>query len=280
MEKYETTKRTQLLPDQEEFLAKGNDFLKARNIVNVKQDKNDGVTRLAVIDDLLSDYKVPTYLKIPGKEMRKSAFLRVYIESLGNMEEVKKETGLSHKAAYEHFKDTEKLIEEGLEKCEWNYEELANYWDVSLNSLKEAFSKGRVKRLQRTYFLSFCRSNSEIADQVEDLLIKKGKKVLRFDKNIKIGQEISAAINKMIEQADTFICLWSKSYSNSNFCTGEIEYVKKCQEDGKNPKRIAIVTLDNTVPSVPFNNYFYRIGKNREQRKLAVQRILDEEKQN
>ncbi len=279
MEKYETTKHTLRLPDRIEYLAKGDVFLKTREIFNVNQYKNEVDTRLAVIDDLLTDYKVPTYIKIPSKEMKRSAFLRVYIESLGNMEEVKKETKLSHKAAYEHFNDTEKLIGEGLEKFGWNYEELANYWDVPLNSLKEAFSKDRVKKIPRTYFLSFCWNDSAAADEIEYFLTKKGKKVLRYEKNVKIDQDTSAAIEKMIEQADTFISLWSDSYTKISICTNEIEIAKKCQENGRKPKRIAIIMLDDIKPLVPFNNYIYRIGKDREQRELAIQRILDEEKQ-
>ncbi len=268
-------------------LAKEVGLFETRKIVTLKQDIDESITRLTGLEELLSCHKVPTYLKIPDRDERRSAFLRIYIESMGNLEKVKKETFLSHKAAYDHFNDVAPLIKSGWKQCEGNYEKLAYYWDVPLAFLKMAFSKPRVnkilqsmdKKQSHVYFLSYCWDNFNIADQVELLLQRKNRVILRDVEHVGTGKKISKEVEEYIEKSGTLISLWSEAYSNSDWCTGEMEHARELISKGEKPKRIAIITLDKTPLSLQFRNILQHKGISREQRELAVQKIMDEEKQ-
>ena len=264
-------------------LARSEGLLETRNIVTGagEQYKGGSNTELADLDELLSYYKVLTYLKIPDRDKRRSAFLRIYIESSGSIKEVENKTFLSHRSAYSHFDDTAVLIKSGWEKCGGNYEELARYWGVTLVSLKEAFSKKRVNEILKdqslVYFLSDCWDDSDIADQFELMFRMDNKIVLRDVENVRVGKIVTEEVKKGIEKSDTFISLWSGPYSDSGWCMGEIEYARELNECGKKPRRIAIITLDETPIPIQFKSILHCNGLNRDQRKLAVQKILDEE---
>lgn len=266
-------------------LAKEGGLFETRKIGTLKQDKGENDTRLAYLDELLSNYNVPTYLKVPDRDKRRSAFLRIYIESSGSMKEVEKKTFLSHRSAYSHFDGVVPLIKLGWERCGENYGELARYWNVTLVTLKKAFSKERVRKILQVtikdqphvYFLSYCWDNFDIANHIELLLRRNNRVILRDVGNVRIGAKISKVVQENIEKSDTLISLWSKPYSNSDWCISEIEHARELKESGKKPKRIAIITLDDTPLQLPFKTILHHKTKDREQRELAVQRILDEE---
>jgi hypothetical protein len=143
--------------------------------------------------------------------------------------------------------------------------------------LAEALVKSAVGPQPHLYFISYSWSDSAVADHVEALLRRNNRNVLRDEDNVQSGGSLSQGIEALINQADTFIALWSKSYANSTWCPNELEYARNKQAKSEKPRRIVLVTLDDTDTPIRFTDYLCRIGQERLQRELAVINMLKEE---
>ncbi len=127
------------------------------------------------------------------------------------------------------------------------------------------------------YFLSYSWADSSTADHVEALLRRNNRNVLRDENNVKSGGSLSRAIETLIVQADTFVALWSKDYARSSWCPNELEYARNRQADGLKPRRIILVTLDESEVPIRFTDTLRQLGRERDQCELAVLTMLREE---
>lgn len=130
---------------------------------------------------------------------------------------------------------------------------------------------------QYSYFLSYAWENVGEADHIESLLARNHRRVLRDEGQIEAGGEISDAVEKMIQQADTFIALWSEAYAQSTWCPNELEYARNRQAKGQKPERIVLITLDETEVRLRFTTTLHLCGIDRRDRELSIQRLLQEE---
>lgn len=75
-----------------------------------------------------------------------------------------------------------------------------------------------------SYFLSYSRENKRECDQIELLLRRFKREVLRDETHIPPGAELNECIRAKISRSQTFLALFSHSYRGSNWCQQEIEY--------------------------------------------------------
>lgn len=142
----------------------------------------------------------------------------------------------------------------------------------------ESLGKSRPSEKPYSYFISYDWNDSAIADHVETLLRRQGRNVLRDEQNVESGGKLSKTIQTMIDEADTFIALWGNTYSSSTWCPDELEYARNRQAKGNKPKRIVLLTLDDTVPPIRFTDSLHSPAKERKQRELAIMKMLNQER--
>jgi hypothetical protein len=141
----------------------------------------------------------------------------------------------------------------------------------------EALYKARAKQKPHLYFLSYSWNDSSIADHVEALLRRSNRNVLRDEDNVRSGGSLSKAIEALIDQADTFVALWSEAYAKSTWCPNELEYALNRHAGNLKPSRIVLFTLDNTLPPIRFTDTLRPPGSDRTQRQLAIVNLLKDE---
>jgi hypothetical protein len=83
----------------------------------------------------------------------------------------------------------------------------------------------------------------------------------------------------MIQNADTFIVLWSHQYAQSTWCPHELEYARNLQARQQKLYRIVLITLDDTEVPLRFTNTSRLSGKDRRDRELTILKLLQEEPQ-
>jgi hypothetical protein len=127
------------------------------------------------------------------------------------------------------------------------------------------------------YFLSYSWGDSAIADHIEALFWRNGRRVLRDENNVKTGGSLSGAIETLIKQCDSFVALWGVNYQKSTWCPGELQYARDLQSEIGRPPRIVICNLDDTAVDIRFANTLRADCKERPQRELMVLRLLREE---
>jgi len=99
------------------------------------------------------------------------------------------------------------------------------------------------KTKHNSYFISYSHKNKGIADKVQKYLTDTKTKVLRDEKQVRVGHQLSTELKQMINKSDTSIVLWDYHYKNSEWCMYELRY---SYEQGKN---IIFGKLDDT--SIP-----------------------------
>ena len=147
----------------------------------------------------------------------------------------------------------------------------------SVVRLAEALCEASEGTATHVYFLSYSWANSQLADHVEVLLRRNARDVLRDEESVKGGAKLSGAIQSMIDQADTVIALWSSHYSQSRWCSNELAYAQERCASGRRPRRVILLTLDNTDPPLTCADMLRPAATKREERELAVTRIVEAE---
>ncbi|MBD3306832.1 TIR domain-containing protein, partial [candidate division KSB3 bacterium] len=180
---------------------------------------------------------------------------------------------------YEHLLTLEELgeeylIPEGL-KAKVSVRQLLH--GIQPQPAPGSFREENVETEPHTYFLSYSWKNSEAADHLELALSRQQRPVLRDETSIAAGGRVSTSVEQMIQQADTFVALWSAHYAQSDWCPNELAYARNRQASGQKPSRIVLIALDQTDVPIRFIDTLRLDGQERGQRELAVQRLVQQE---
>jgi len=156
--------------------------------------------------------------------------------------------------------------------------EWKNDYSEEIISLAETINQINTRKQPHTYFISYSRLDCTIADHVELLLRRNNRIVFRDESDIEAGTRLSSAVTKLIENSDTFISIWSKNYTGSQWCLDELEFARNKKNIGERVQRIILVNTDNQELPIHFSDFLSVNGLERDKRELGMRKILDYEK--
>jgi F0F1-type ATP synthase beta subunit len=98
-------------------------------------------------------------------------------------------------------------------------------------------------------FLSFRGEDTRetIVGYLRRAFEKRGIKVFYDDKNLRIGEDISPALCKAIEESNISVIVLSEDYASSRWCLGELVKIMECTE--RNKKQIVFPIFYHVDPS-------------------------------
>ncbi|MCP5528506.1 MAG: toll/interleukin-1 receptor domain-containing protein [Verrucomicrobiales bacterium] len=116
-----------------------------------------------------------------------------------------------------------------------------------------AFAKAYklASRRPPAVFISYSHKDTEFADQLADALKKIDVEPIVDRLELKVGDDIRAAVDEMIDRSDYFLFVISKNSANSNWAKKEIEQATK------RDKRILPVVLDAEAIPEPLSGMYY-----------------------
>nr|WIL60006.1 nodulation protein [Melilotus officinalis] len=82
---------------------------------------------------------------------------------------------------------------------------------------------------------------------LRDALLHRGINAFFDDKNLKIGEDISPALSKAIEESKISVIVFSEDYASSRWCLGELANIMECTK--RNKKQIAFPIFYHVDPS-------------------------------
>ncbi|ACK68264.1 hypothetical protein PCC8801_4342 [Rippkaea orientalis PCC 8801] len=162
--------------------------------------------------------------------------------------------------------------------------EFERIWELSSTNRERPSSE--LYNYAHSYFISYSSQDKEIADHIELLLWRKNRLVIRDERDLTSGQNLSEDIESVIGKSQTFLFLCSQSSNQSDYCRGEIdvafEYKKLKEQQGNNGQegiqRIVVISLDGQKPQdLRLRSYLRLQGENRTERESSIRRIIDEE---
>ena len=131
-----------------------------------------------------------------------------------------------------------------------------------------------------SYFMSYTWTTSAIADHVETLLLRHGRRVLRDETMFAAGEDLTGSVKTLISEADTYIALYNKEFTASSWCPGELAFATERKRRGMKPSRIVCLAVDTYDPlDLPTQHVgnLWKPGKERAERDLAVRQLLEQE---
>lgn len=128
-----------------------------------------------------------------------------------------------------------------------------------------------------SYFISYNWNDLEYADHVEVLLRRFNRLAHRDESHFKQGSDLDESVKILINESDVFVGLFSKNFLASNWCPNELSYAERRKKAGKKPRKIILITLDNSEPPITQENNLRSTGKTREERELAIRKLLADE---
>jgi TIR domain len=181
---------------------------------------------------------------------------------------------------------------ETYESLKWTYRGLLKDHFTDLSFLRSAWQEGSAARVldlaeslarnccgepPHSYFLSYVWGNSSFADHVEVLLHRFKRAVNRDESMFGAGTDLSDVVRSLIDVSDTFIGLWDAKYEKSTWCPQELAYALKRAARGLKPRRVVLITLDDTEPPLQFFTKLRLDGRERGLRELAIRKLVEEE---
>jgi len=153
-------------------------------------------------------------------------------------------------------------------------------WNEKSAALVLEFAEHLVSKVistWHTYFISYSWETCEIADHLEILLRRENRPVLRDESSLKVADRLSDSIHNLICACDTFICVNHVSYTKSSWCPSELEFALDQQHAGKKPRRVIALKVDDQDLPTRLTGKLYLDAKDRNDRALAVSRLVKEE---
>jgi hypothetical protein len=150
----------------------------------------------------------------------------------------------------------------------------------SILDLAEVLGGATTATVPHSYFMSYTWSSSSIADHVEALLLRNGRRVLRDESMFAAGADLSGSVKSMIAEADTYIALYNEAFANSSWCPGELAFATERKRRGEKPHRVVCLALDTYDPQdLPMQHLanLWKPGKERSERDLAIRKLLEQE---
>lgn len=126
------------------------------------------------------------------------------------------------------------------------------------------------------YFISYSWKDSQSCDLCELVLRRSNRQIDRDELGIKLGEEIKPRLFSMIEQADTFIILWSQHSAASSWCRKELEHAIQLQRQNR-PRRVILVQVDDLAPPEEHANVLYARGASRDNMLEEIAKIVQQE---
>lgn len=160
---------------------------------------------------------------------------------------------------------------------------------VELGHASEENKQNTIKAIERlkslpvspphTYFISYsgAGAGAGIADHIEVLLQRKGRRVLRDEESIDAGAVLSDRVQAMISSCDTFLFVCSEESTQSAWCMSEIQAALNSGRRGRRPKRIVVVEGDRSAVPMLLNTRLRKKGQDRDIRVQSVRQIMEEE---
>jgi hypothetical protein len=124
------------------------------------------------------------------------------------------------------------------------------------------------------YFISYSHKDAIIADQVELLLRRKNRRVLRDEVILQVGEQFPDMIAALIGECDTFLAIGSKNYIASEWCKRELTFAV----DKIKPNRIVYLDTDGSGFPIQVSDKLGILASSRDTRHSAIERIISEEK--
>ncbi|WP_327722309.1 toll/interleukin-1 receptor domain-containing protein [Streptomyces sp. NBC_00490] len=127
-----------------------------------------------------------------------------------------------------------------------------------------------------SYFLSYSWGDCATADHVEVLLRRLGRAIFRDEEKVKIGHRLPDQLEASIQEADTFVALWSRNYHTSTWCPSELQFALESQKSGR-PSRVALIELDEMETPLQAATLLRLKGNSREFLDLGIRRLVEQE---
>ena len=124
-----------------------------------------------------------------------------------------------------------------------------------------------------TYFMSYSHKDVIIADQIELLLRRKNRRILRDETILQVGEQIPDRIAALIKECDTFLAIGSKNYNSSEWCKRELTFAV----DKIKPNRIAYLDTDESGFPIQVSDKLGIKASSRETRYSAIEKLIFEE---
>ncbi|WP_405803683.1 toll/interleukin-1 receptor domain-containing protein [Streptomyces sp. NBC_00210] len=134
----------------------------------------------------------------------------------------------------------------------------------------------RSTRSVHSYFLSYSWGDCASADHVEVLLRRLGRVVFRDEEQVKIGHRLPSQLEASIQEANTFVALWSRKYNASDWCPSELEFALELKKSGV-PLRVVLIQLDEARPPLHTTTLLRAGGSSRELLDLCIRRLIEQE---
>ena len=183
--------------------------------------------------------------------------------------------GGSSSDVFDHHRSTYAIILPG----QPDYSALSDRWRLDSAARVIAFAERLGPRrpaegTTRSYFISYSSNDAEIADHIELLLRRKDRHVIRDETFLRVGDRLPDAVAAMVSQCGTFVAINSRSYALSDWCQNELALAL----DTIKPARIVCLTTDESSPPNRLANSFGMSASSRNERQLAVDRLIYEER--
>ncbi|MBX3442949.1 MAG: toll/interleukin-1 receptor domain-containing protein [Planctomyces sp.] len=132
---------------------------------------------------------------------------------------------------------------------------------------------------RHSYFLSYSHDDMDAADQIELLLTRSRRAVVRDQTRVRLGERdfFETVLIPAIGACETYVALWSPKFESSAACRRELKEAIKRREEGLRPRRIVIVAVDGSPIPEAYNSDLYFPATDRHLRELAVCKIVREE---
>lgn len=158
------------------------------------------------------------------------------------------------------------------------FREFRYIWNEKSNRLAGQCGTIKEKRfVNHTYFLSYSHEDETFADHIETLLLRKGRRIIRDEQNIRAGETLSEELTKLVSCCDSFLALYSDSYRLKSWCKHELDFALNLKDSNK-VNRVCLLSLSSTRPdSMRTSSLVYLPCSTRQERELAVARLINEE---
>jgi hypothetical protein len=158
-----------------------------------------------------------------------------------------------------------------------DYSVLIDEWDQysakKIINLAEMLNASASNSKNHTYFMSYSHKDVIIADQVELLLRRKNRRVLRDEIILQVGEQLPDTIAALISECDTFLAIGSKNYNTSEWCKRELTFAV----DRIKPDRIVYLDIDGNGFPIQVSDKLGIKASSRDARYSAVERLISEE---
>jgi|GEM_PF-6595000 hypothetical protein len=134
----------------------------------------------------------------------------------------------SMRLPWEMIVDDQATLIDRFDVCRTEFESIWGDYSVSVPGAADEQSNATMRVASRArdhaYFISYHQGTDvTVADHVEVLLHRQGKRVIRDEFSLDIGSRFENVLPFLIETSGTFVALFSEQYVNSPYCMGELQ---------------------------------------------------------